>query len=246
MSTSPPSLRQSVRAFFKTPLRTQQSDDENTLLDRPDTRRKSDLPRFTTAPGSFSSSSVSIRSGTPSIADSRQPPWSSPALHADDTGSQSTWPLGQEQPQQQPHWRPPSASASSLSSANGSPGHHHHHQTQQFEPSQSSLPSALPSFDDNNHPSSSSSADRPLHRPRTPSEKSDMPSLELLKINHGPFLSSTRNVLDLVSVLAFWLHLFGSDIAVSFLAALSTVRILRFLTITEGTTVTPISYSPKC
>ncbi|KAI8343217.1 Ion transport protein-domain-containing protein [Chlamydoabsidia padenii] len=228
MSTSPPSIKDNIKTLFMILGKKNQNYYErrisSPMLHRQEDR-KSDI-RHHHPTTQVSSSSSSIHSAIHSFTNSsRQPPWGSPTLHPDDISHEinhSLWPQLQHQ-----QLRRSSLSSSISSSASK--------QQPQHPSSQSSLP-FLPGFENNS--SSVSSDRRPgTQRSSTPSEKSDAPSLELLKISHRPFLTSTRHILDLVSVLAFLSHLFGSNFWGSFLAALSTVRILRFLTITEGTAI---------
>lgn len=64
---------------------------------------------------------------------------------------------------------------------------------------------------------------------------------EFLKVNHKPYLRSLANIVDLVSIISYWV-----DVVVflcynkrpwSILQALAAMRLFRFLVITEGTAV---------
>ncbi|KAI8874899.1 hypothetical protein K501DRAFT_280887, partial [Backusella circina FSU 941] len=64
---------------------------------------------------------------------------------------------------------------------------------------------------------------------------------DFLKVNHGCFLSSTSNIMDLIAVTSYWIDTimiigFHSR-PYSIFQAFSATRLLRFLVITEGTSV---------
>jgi hypothetical protein len=64
---------------------------------------------------------------------------------------------------------------------------------------------------------------------------------DFLKVNHGCFLSSTSNIVDLIAVTSYWMDAililgFHSS-PYSVFQAFSATRLLRFLVITEGTSV---------
>ncbi|KAI8062730.1 Ion transport protein-domain-containing protein [Gongronella butleri] len=74
----------------------------------------------------------------------------------------------------------------------------------------------------------------------SPSSWAPSISLQYLKIEHVPFMRDLRNIIDLVSVIAFWLHiglLTTSNTFIPILPAIAATRILRLLLITDGTKV---------
>ncbi|KAI9305722.1 Ion transport protein-domain-containing protein [Cunninghamella echinulata] len=69
--------------------------------------------------------------------------------------------------------------------------------------------------------------------------KDTSPALDQIYIRHHPFLNGPRNYLDLISALSFWVHviLLVNNVYIPILPVLASLRVLRFLTITDGTTI---------
>lgn len=76
---------------------------------------------------------------------------------------------------------------------------------------------------------------------RTSDSEHDEGIDEFLKVNHKPYLSSIANVVDLISIICYWIDVFVflryNKRPWSILQALAAMRLFRFLAVTEGTAV---------